>query len=141
MTPASKYFRWDFDNSEVVQYERKGECNGCGACCKALIQFRVRNISSKRLKDGRDLGNATDGKGVWAQIKKGKKRRTFQVTHIVPGEVTCSSLSPENKCMVHLDKPTICEVWPVLPEQVTPFKECSYTFEEIGRWPIPPSGE
>lgn len=131
-----KYRKWDYDTNRVTEYVREGECNGCGACCKALIQFTV--AGRVKDKDGRNLGNTTNGVGVWSEVQNGKKRRFFRINlmDLKPEAVTCSALSPENKCTVHQTKLPICEVWPVLPEQVTPFSECSYKFIEIGSWPI-----
>lgn len=129
------YIRWDFDKKEATKFERVGDCNGCGACCRSLIKFRVGghpiNDDPRNLSDA--IG-ATDG--VWAEVSNDDKRRFFQVESIEhnPEEKPCSQVSDDNKCMVHFDKPHICDVWPVIPEQVTPFPECSYSFVEIARW-------
>lgn len=131
-----RYYRWDFDNREMVQYERQGECNGCGACCRALISFRV--AGNLKDVDPRDLSyEGAVHVGVWAEVTDGIRRRLFTVQEITPEVKRCSALSEDNKCTVHnLDKPRICEVWPVTPDQVTPFPECSYSFTEIGRWKL-----
>jgi Fe-S-cluster containining protein len=131
-----RYIRWDYDNKIATEFERQGDCNGCGACCRALIEFRVHgNLQDD---DPRNLGDgvAVDAEGIWAEVSDDENRRYFQVTTIDhhPEEKPCSKLGEDKKCMVHFDKPRICSVWPVIPDQVTPFPDCSYSFNEIQRW-------
>lgn len=138
----TRYFKWDFDNKEQIEYRREGECNGCGACCKTLITFHAYNKEDTEEFDQRDLDDAVYQEGVWSEVNtedEGGNRRYFTEPKIDLKDTDhkpCSALSPEHKCMVHEMKPKICGVWPTLPEQVTPFEECSYSFVEIGRWPI-----
>lgn len=133
-----RYIRWDLDRNVATEFERIGDCNGCGACCKALIRFSVVNSKNADDHDPRDLGDCVDDQGVWAEILVNDTRRLFKVTEINhnPAEKPCSKLGENNKCMVHFDKPRICSVWPVIPEQVTPFPECSYSFIQINEWAI-----
>lgn len=130
-----RFYKWDYTKDEATEFERLGDCNGCGACCKAVIAFVVSGRVKD--KDARNLGDSTDGEGIWAEVQKDKKRRYFQVTSVQETDkVNCSKLGENNQCTVHSGKPVLCEVWPVIPEQVTPFPECSYSFKEVRKWTI-----
>ena len=37
----NRFFEWNYDDGIVIAYERLGECNGCGDCCRAEIRFNV----------------------------------------------------------------------------------------------------
>lgn len=134
------YIRWDYDNGEAIEYQREGDCNGCGACCRAMIRFRVSGNCKD--DDPRNLGDAKSAEinGVWAEVSKGDDRRIFAIVEVDhnPKEIPCSALH-DNQCSVHFDKPHICAVWPVIPDQVALFKDCSYTFTEIQRWKFDPT--
>src|SRR5258708_38281316 len=87
MTP--RFFKWDFDNKEVIEYERIGECNGCGQCCAARIAYKVgtKRTGEWELQMGKDnpstvynagvMSYAPDDArtGVWSEYKDGDHRR------------------------------------------------------------------
>lgn len=47
-----RYFEFDIDSHTVTEYERIGECNGCGACCRELVEFYVYTEIKKLFRDG-----------------------------------------------------------------------------------------
>lgn len=132
------FYEWNFGTDEAIQYQRNGECNECGQCCIALIGMRTAFDRSKGESGGRNGGTGTTEKGVWSEIKIDNVSRYYQVMEIDTknAEHRCPKLSRENKCTEHFDKENICKDWPMSPGQVKPFSDCSYSFEEIGRWNI-----
>lgn len=150
----SQYFRWDYEKHELVKFERSGECNRCGACCKALIRFvasehgELGPNNTYENEDIRNGGRYVDQEGVWNEVVNDKgERRYFKFTEINPNDPehpACLHLQGsghEHACAVHFDKNLLCRSWPMSPEHVTPFPECSYTFTEIGRWSMSECGE
>ena len=94
-------------------------------------------------RDGRDGSDTTDQKGVWNEISRGAARRFWGDFKVEDDVVErCTALSEEKRCNIQLTKHLLCKVWPLAPEHVTPFSECSYEFVEIQRWMInPPQSE
>jgi Fe-S-cluster containining protein len=136
-----RYFEWDYNNNVVVEYERLGECNGCGDCCMALIRFFVttKAQTTDRQETWYIAGNggvSTTGMGVWSEVQIGGKRRFYEVLEVSPGGKTCPHLTEDKRCDIHATKPLFHKVWPIMPSQVTPFERCSYSFREVGRRPI-----
>lgn len=137
-----RYIEWDFDRSKATEYEREGECNGCGQCCIALIRFRVSQPRGRQSNNGGRLGAGAGIGGKWIEVKEGKRRRFLQMTGIEsrPREDACPSLTPENTCGVHGQKNwkkdllPLCDTWPLHPDHVTPFDQCSYKFNVIAEW-------
>ena len=39
---TGRYLGWDYDAHEVIEYERQGECNKYGDCCRATIVLRCK---------------------------------------------------------------------------------------------------
>jgi hypothetical protein len=140
MQEAAIFFReWDYDNNVVIEYERLGDCNSCGACCMALIQFFIAGkvaAPPESPNPTAEGGSSTNAQGVWSEIQVGEKRRFFQVTNVQPDHMRCKHLLEDNRCDVHFTKPLLHKAWPMSPRQVTPFAECSYTFREVARRPI-----
>lgn len=135
MTPPIRYIDWDYDNHVAVEYERLGECNGCGACCFALIRFSISNQLDES-QGGKRGGCSTDNKGVWTEVSRGNVRRYFMF-HPVDTSIysKCGMLTYDNKCLLHKKgKKLIQSGWPFSPKNVTPFPQCSYSFSEINRW-------
>lgn len=130
---------WDYPAGEVIEYEREGECNRCGDCCRALISFKVQQETAAKL-NGRWFGQTTTGRGKWAEAE-GDGRRYFiseaEVIFPVDADMVCPKLATDSTCMVRAYRPTICRAWPMVPDHLKPFERCSYTFREVGRWPIP----
>ena len=127
----TRYFEWNYDTHEAIEYARRGECSGCGACCRALVRY----TTSAPVQNS-ELGTGVKEEGIWIEVEQNGNRRFMQNLEIRPDEHVC--LSQEgNMCKLHAMKSSevpLCDVWPLSPSHVAPFKECSYSFEEIGRW-------
>jgi len=140
------FHSWDHDQNEVIEWERLGECNQCGECCTAMIRFNVAGERFETLPDGtlmfpttnvtpKSGGTTTDGKGLWHSITRGNLTRFFEVTE--QGEIGshyCPQLLGNNRCAVQSNKTLFNKVWPMHPNQVTPYPNCSYKFDEVARW-------
>ncbi len=148
-----RYLKWDFTNKKVTEYRRIGECNGCAACCKATIAYRVagrRTGKSDIVEMAKDnppdynagvMGDELEREGVWSEYQDDNGQRRFiRLPEITFPEGHACGLLIDNKCIVHERKSinalTLCMTWPIIPEHVSPFKECSYSFEEIGSWDL-----
>lgn len=136
------YTEWDFDNDIVTVYERHGECNGCGACCATVIRFATNNrgLGQPNPISGWDPRNgefsSISHSGVVNEVQVGGRRRFFMNIEITDEPYRCSMLTADNRCMIHVGKHLLSREWPLSPKQVTPFPECSYTFEILGQWKI-----
>ena len=134
-----RFFEWNYNSNHVVEYERLGECNGCGDCCVALIRFFVLGKIKGQPNEWQIAANggvATSGHGVWLEVWIGSHRRFFQMMEIKPESMQCVHFTEDRKCDIHFTKPLLHKVWPLAPSQVTPFERCSYSFREIARRPI-----
>lgn len=87
------------------------------------------------------MGDGADGQGVWSKIRRGKIRRLVKLLEVVPKEESSCTHYKEGQCLVQGQKSlafnksfALCEAWPVIPDHVALFEECSYTFVEVGRW-------
>lgn len=134
-----RYFRFDYDRGLVTEYVREGECNGCGACCLVVIKWLASN--NRDLGDKANAWNAGNGdrwmdaeEGIYTAVYWGEQWRFFRSLQITDEAHRCGSLTADNRCSVHLGKRLISRAWPMLPEHVTPFPECSFQFREIAQW-------
>jgi Fe-S-cluster containining protein len=135
-----RFFEWDYDNLVVIEYERLGECNGCGDCCIALIPFTIAGQPKEVAESWEGAGSggaATTGTGVWNEVRVGATRRFFRVGEIdASTRQRCPHLTENNQCAIHLTKPLFHKAWPLSPRHVTALERCSYSFREVGRWPL-----
>src|SRR5258708_38098563 len=53
----NRFYEWNYDEGVVILYERLGECNGCGDCCLAAIQFTVAGRLNKADRPWEEFGN------------------------------------------------------------------------------------
>lgn len=129
------YFEIDYDADSVTEYERQGECNGCGECCIAVIKFMVAGELQKRQGwDSRNGGETTDGKGKWQGVWINNRWRFFKLMSVENDPAhRCPMLSQDNRCRIHAGKNLLSREWPMAPTQVEPFKNCSYSFREVRR--------
>lgn len=132
-----RYFKWDYEKMEMIEYDRQGECNGCGACCKALIKFKTSQPSHPN-DDPRNGGTGTDETGVWAELMFDNEARRLWKFDPVEKDMPdpCPQLSADHRCGIHNHFSNLCSQWPIIPDNVTPFSECSFKFVEINRVPI-----
>jgi Fe-S-cluster containining protein len=142
MNQPMRYFEWDFDNDIVIEYARSGECSECGACCMAVIRFNAFNKGIGKTNpilgwDNRNGEFINPASGVVNDLEiNGKHRYFWNVRVTNEPYVACTMLSEDKRCKIHLGKHLLSRAWPMSPKQVTPFAECTYMFEEIGRWKI-----
>ncbi len=134
------FYKHDYANDTLIKYERQGECNMCGQCCMALIAYK---LAGKRTKGHAPMSITTDWDGVWSEVAQGKIRRFAKLPDVSKsGDHICPAFR-FNGCTHHAKKSlrmkgdlALCAAWPVIPEHVEAFDECSYTFNEVGRWKI-----
>lgn len=141
-----KYYEWNFDTGKVTEWAREGECNGCAQCCVAMIRYRknIPDFSDGDLTKSGSLGDNMGRSGIWYEISEGDFRRFMQPIAIEPRnrEHACHLLTDDNRCSVHALKAflseslMLCDTWPIHPDQVTAFDQCSYTFVKVGEWDI-----
>lgn len=132
MSEEVRYITWDYDSSLAIEYAREGECNGCGECCMATVRFHLEDGE----EDAREGGKTTDHQGLWSEYAQGDSRRFFKFDPVDTSAIRiCPMLTYTKKCMLHdKGKVLIHSGWPFCPDNVTPFKSCSYSFREINRW-------
>jgi hypothetical protein len=134
-----RFYEWNYDEGVVILYERIGECNGCGDCCLAAIQFTVAGRLNKGERPWEEYGNGgsdTTGHDIWSEARVGDERRFFRIVDTQLNGGRCRHLTEDMRCDIHFTKPLFHKSWPMSPRQVTPFERCSYTFRELARWPL-----
>lgn len=133
-----EYYKFDFDECVVIRYERDGECNGCGLCCKYLIRFEgeERGFGKANPVTGWDPRNGDlrlyQG-GITNAVVVNGKWRYFRNVEIMGEYQPCRRLTDDNKCKIHMGKHLLSRAWPMSPEQASEFPECSYSFREVER--------
>lgn len=140
-----RYLKWNYDTGKLTEYFRTGECNGCGACCRALIRYDVADSypSTTGSTVGRTIG---EEKGIWLECNDGDRRYFIRDREMVFGKQTCGSFEG-GKCLQHFMKSAednylmLCDIWPMGPSHVVPFPDCSYQFQRIAEWDIDKLGE
>lgn len=129
-----KTITWDYDANIVTEWLRMGECNRCGACC--LIKINIPTVDSAD-RDCRLGGDSVDGAGVWCQYGTPNGARLWKI------EIT-EEQNPHN-CFEALEgtcvegaecKGLICTAWPLHPDHVDAFDDCSYRFIKLSEWAI-----
>ena len=121
------YIDWDYENEIAIRYERLGECNQCGDCCLKTIHLRM--VDGDKWTHG---GSTTDGEGRWSEIET--EKRDFVKFFTNGDEPSLCLKLINNLCSVNGDKPWCCAVWPTAPADIETFPNCSYSFNEVGRW-------
>ena len=130
----TRYIDWDYDTNIATEYERTGECNQCGDCCKNKKVINFDMIDGDKRSHG---GDTTNGEGRWSEIDNGKQREFIRF-YMGPDKqlLPCTALGPDNRCIEQElgTKPWVCAVWPTVPSDIEPFENCSYQFVEINSW-------
>lgn len=137
MAEQYRFFELDNDAGVVIEYERLGECNGCGMCCMEQVAFAI---------GGKDVPQGWDFRNGWHPVNKGKSSGVLVNGHWRwfsnfvfggnPNFKACHNLSADKRCKIHLGKTLLSRAWPITPDHAAAFSECSYTFQEINRWPM-----
>lgn len=116
-----RYIEWDYDDMLAYEYERHGECNQCGDCCKSTITLKNGN------------GGTTE-KGIWSEIDNGE-RIFFRPFKFELDKKTCQYYQNQ-QCSAYNNRKDICAIWPLSPRDVIMMPTCSYWFDEIDQWKI-----
>ncbi len=104
--------------------ERKGECIGCGECCKKV---RITGVYSVIIHNH---GSLDEARAYYSY-------RGIRLVEALPQadrvlleiDIPCSQLTPDNKCRLHETpekKPLICHKYPWFEDDV---EGCGYRFE------------
>lgn len=103
---------------------RKGECNNCGWCCQ--FEGIARNVLLP--EPGEAKVNPSDRQ--FYELRGGKTAPDGSITRYISHCFAPCSAHDTNKqtCKIYAARPTICQEFPSIPEQIegTP---CSYWFE------------
>jgi Fe-S-cluster containining protein len=121
---------WIVESGVLIPYERKGECLGCGICCRGN---NIRATITKS-QDGQD----DDGLIIERLEEKWEGYSVFQIgdvwrwykTELLEEERVCTSLVGNKcECWQTEEWPEICRYWPFHPRDLEAFPECGFTFE------------
>lgn len=133
----TRYFEYDYDRGVVTEYERQGECNQCGDCCRADIAISVQGLAPDTERATFMAGGpATSGAGVWQVVEDEGGLHCYQVAWVSPGTSACPSLDAAGRCGAYAERHKYCQRWPLTPADIQPFPRCGFRFVEIGAWPI-----
>jgi hypothetical protein len=114
-----RFFDYDFNTGEIIEYTRNGECCHCGDCCTTRLKFST--IERK-------------GIGLWACVREEGKPDFWQQVRLdgeIGGEV-CQQYTGSG-CMIYESRLRMCRTWPMSPAQLALCPRCSYSFVEISR--------
>lgn len=95
-----------------MTWVKKGECDGCGYCCKAITHPIEIDFS----------GNDPD----WLKARGIPKDGIKWLAVIDP----CPQLTEENRCTIYEDRPNQCKDFPTDPSQLERIP-CTYWFENV----------
>lgn len=133
----TRYFEFDFDSQTVIEYERHGLCNQCGACCIAVVTFQITQAMREKFSgwDARNGGDRPGDSGRWQAVLIDGRWRFWKLLGVENKglEFKCGMLTDDKRCKIHTGKTLLSREWPMSPAHVTPFDECSYSFTEKAR--------
>lgn len=111
-------------------WNRTGECNQCGECCKTVNITAVRDLALRQHGNMEELERYMSYRGI--QVVGSDEERNLIFYSI---RNPCSQLGPENECQVHgkPEKPLICHRYPRTPDDIP---ECSYRFTQGVKSPL-----
>lgn len=130
-----KFIRWDNVKRIATEYERTGQCNGCGDCCAVVICFDT--VSPLDSVDSRNGGKTMRNYGVWNEVSDEAGKRFYGDVKVgaVRTGYACPLLTLENRCAKNADKHQMSKDYPFDPRQVDgELWRCSFRFKEIGQW-------
>lgn len=144
-----RYLEWNFNTGKVTEWARQGECNGCGQCCMARIRYSIslRTRKPPKWQGGEGqysaiMGTRASHEGIWLEVREGRSRRFISPVIVENRDHRCAALTDDLQCRMHAfkrfqrDSLALCDTWPIHPDQVSAFDQCSYTFVKIGEWDI-----
>jgi len=136
------FTEWNYDTGIATEYERIGECNRCGDCCRSVIDIKITKDGNKRYHGGK----TTNEEGRWseimevsdvAHIKENREFIAFIPTDREHGG--CHALDPETSlCTINsgFSKPWCCSVFPTAPSDIKNLPNCSYEFIKVNEYSI-----
>ncbi len=105
-----------------AEYERSGECNLCGECCKYVFQ----SISDEEYAD--------PDHHRWLALRGGRVGGTAYGTWDVLLH-PCHALKEEEAgrfvCGCYGERPELCKRWPEHPWDVEPYPKCGFKFRRV----------
>ena len=125
------YRTFDYNTMLRTTWERTGECNFCGECCKTMIYMDDTTYGTGR-EDGEDRVRKNSQSGVWHEWEAYGRFRYWKI-RIEPDEPPhhdCFMTNGENCYDGAPCKGLLCTAWPLHPDHVKIFPECSYIFTE-----------
>jgi Fe-S-cluster containining protein len=125
-------YHWDYDQELVIQYLRIGHCSKCSSCCKGHLPISIADKYDPDIPQ--QGGKSTDGKGTWIEINHKKHRVFFKTGIFQPRQKVCNHLNDKNECASYFQRPLFCQEFPLSPDNIIAFPECTYTFKKIGEW-------
>jgi len=124
------YRTFDYNTMLRTTWKRTGECNLCGKCCKTMIRM---DSSHSSMVDGRTDGatEIVEGSGIWHEWEAYGRFRYWRI-HIESDEPgwDCYAVNGEDCYDGSPCKGLLCTAWPLHPDHVKAFPECSYIFTE-----------
>jgi Fe-S-cluster containining protein len=125
-------YQWDYDQEIVTRYIRIGQCTKCGACCRGFLKIYVASRYDPEIPQ--QGGKDTTGEGIWMEVNQNGRRVFFKLGKFQKLEKKCSHLSENNECASYTKRPLFCQVFPLAPQNIVTFPECTYTFQKTGEW-------
>lgn len=127
-----EYRTFDYNTMLRTTWKRTGECNLCGECCKAMIHIDDSTYGTGREDGEDDVKN--NQSGIWHEWEAYGRLRYWKIRIALdePGG-DCYAANGENCYDGAPCKGLLCTAWPLHPDHVKVFPECSYIFtaEEV----------
>ncbi|MBI2865313.1 MAG: YkgJ family cysteine cluster protein [Chloroflexi bacterium] len=105
-----------------AEYERSGDCNLCGECCRYVFQ----SISDEECAD--------PDHRRWLDLRGGRVDRTRHGAWDVL-QHPCQALKVEGDgrqvCGCYEERPELCKRWPEHPWDIEPYPQCGFTFRRV----------
>lgn len=128
---------WVYENGEdepPTGYIRKGQCKGCGQCCRDRHQYGYHSEANpgalpknapRGTEDVEDAGPqvAEDWDGHWV----------YWSLSVAPANIDCPAFDGVDRCSVFRtdEWPEICRKWPFLPYEMSSYPDCGFWFEKL----------
>lgn len=127
---------WIVREGELRAYERIGECNGCGQCCRE-INYRYETATGpkrKALEASPEILDKYEGWAAEEWSQDGLTWRWWGPLTVCGRDRPCAMYDDkERKCKL-FGKPqrlAICTAFPLRPEDMKGLDECPYLWREI----------
>ena len=143
---------WDYDKKLITDWLRLGSCNHCGECCQVTIYVDACGADDN---DRRNGGDSASGEGQWHQhnnlfwgnIKITEEIGSWNCYEGVAEDGTYIDKQGERQQAANVNdnqkgrcnherKKGLCAAWPLHPDHVNEFDNCSYRFLKLNEWGI-----